>query len=462
MKTNPAAAEDAFMALRANMEAAARSVENRIIGDTRASANISAEKIRSGQDVRPPISPRIEDAKLLGGQIATQGKTYNDLWRAEWAKFRENPEFRPDVEFGGLRSGVKTTEKYEAWMKEHIDIVNTDLTFKHAELASDPFKFLRGTYYRWLETFPAELPKLASAPRVKSVGDLHVSQFSTWRDSSRRQVWGVNDFDEAGFRPYTNDLVRLVTSARLMNKEGGLEIGTKDAAKAVLDGYTSALKERGGPIAVGQHPVLRKLVAEQAETPKHYWDKLDSQLRPMKTSEVPKAAREALEAWLPRRDEPITYGQRQAGVGSLGRERFVAIQERKGNTFAAEAKAFLPSADHFHSGRDGLPFYMFVAKGGPRSADPQIGITKGFVVRRLGPEHTKVDLADVAKVADESRLLWLMGYETANIHMGTKNGATTILRDLASRDQNWLVDAAKTMAKSTNEDFKDWKKHYND
>lgn len=404
----------------------------------------------------------IEDPKLLGGQFATQGKTYNDLWRADWAKFRQNPEFRPDTEFGGLRNVVKTTDKYEAWMKDHIDIVSKDLRFKHAELASDPFKFLRGTYYRWLESFPAELPDLAKAPRVKSVGDLHVSQFSTWRDSTRRQVWGVNDFDEAGFRPYTNDLVRLVTSARLMNKEGGLDIGTKDAAKAVLDGYTTALKERGGPIAVGQHPVLQKLVREQAETPKHYWDKLESQLHPVKAKDVPNGAREALEAWLPLRDKAITYGQRQAGVGSLGRERYVAIQEHKGKTYAAEAKAFLPSADHFHSGRDGLPFYMFVAKGGPRSADPQIGITKGFVVRRLGPEHTKVDLADVAKVADESRLLWLMGYETANIHMGTKNGAPTILKDLAARDTNWLADAAKTMAKSTNEDFKDWKKHYKD
>lgn len=439
-KTNPAAAENAFMALRENVEVAARSVENRIAANT-----TNARSVES-----------------IGKQIATAGKTYGDLWRAEWIKFRENPEFRPDVEFGGLRSIVKATNKYESWMKDHIDIVGKDLKFKHAELASDPFKFLRGTYYRWAETFPAELPELASAPRVKSVGDLHVSQFSTWRDSIRRQVWGVNDFDEAGFRPYTNDLVRLVTSAKMLKKEGGLELPMKETARVVLDGYTTALNERGGTITLGQHPALKRLAAEQAETPKHFWNKLESQIQEMKAQEVPKAAREALQAALPLLDHPTIYGQRQAGVGSLGRERFVAIQEHKGHTYAAEAKAFLPSADHFLSGRDGLSFYMFTAKGGPRSPDPGIRISNGYVVRRLGPDHTKIDLADIAKVADESRVLWLMGYETANIHMSTKGGAQTILKDLATRDPNWLVDAARTMTKSTLEDFKDWKHHYKD
>lgn len=443
-KTNPAAAEEAFMVLRANIEVAARSVENRI----------NATKEHTGRNA--------SQLDTVGRETATGGKTYGDIWKAEWLKFRDNPEFRPGMEYGGLRSIVKATKKYEAWMDDHIDVVRKDLASKHAEMASDPFKFLRGTYYRWAETFPAELPELAKSPLVKSVGDLHVSQFSTWRDSIRRQVWGVNDFDEAGFRPYTNDLVRLVTSAKMLKNEGGLELGMRATAKAVLDGYTTSLKERGGTISLGQHPELRRLAAEQAESSKHYWKKLETEIEPVKAKDLPKDARIALETALPLRDYPIAFGQRQAGVGSLGRERFVAIQEYKGQTYAAEAKAFLPSADHFLSGRDGLSFYMFTAKGGPRSPDPLLRITDGYVVRRLGPEHTKIDLAHVSKVADESRVLWLMGYETANIHMSTKNGAPAILKDLAKRDPNWLVDAARTMSKSTMQDYKDWKHHHND
>ena len=30
-----------------------------------------------------------------------------------------------------------------------------------------------------------------------SVGDLHVENFGTWRDSEGRLIWGINDFDEA-------------------------------------------------------------------------------------------------------------------------------------------------------------------------------------------------------------------------------------------------------------------------
>ena len=56
---------------------------------------------------------------------------------------------------------------------------------------------------------------LARAPRALAVGDLHVENFGTWRDVEGRLIWGINDFDEAWRLPYTNDLVRLATSALL-------------------------------------------------------------------------------------------------------------------------------------------------------------------------------------------------------------------------------------------------------
>src|SRR5262245_60050822 len=106
------------------------------------------------------------------------------------------------------------TENYEAWLARLFPLHDDDLAAKHAGMADpdDPFPFLRGTYYRWAQQWPAVCGDLNGAPRVLAVGDLHVENFGTWRDSDGRLVWGVNDFDEADDLPYTQDLVRLAAS----------------------------------------------------------------------------------------------------------------------------------------------------------------------------------------------------------------------------------------------------------
>ena len=80
-------------------------------------------------------------------------------------------------------------------------------------MAQDALSFLCATFYRWAQLFPALCAKLARAPKVLGIGDLHVENYGTWRDAEGRLVWGINDFDEACPLPYTNDLVRLATSA---------------------------------------------------------------------------------------------------------------------------------------------------------------------------------------------------------------------------------------------------------
>ncbi len=69
---------------------------------------------------------------------------------------------------------------------------------------------------------------------MRAVGDLHVENFSTGRDTEGRLVWGVNDFDEVTRMPYAVDLTRLVTSAILAKRETGLALDPCDAATAVL------------------------------------------------------------------------------------------------------------------------------------------------------------------------------------------------------------------------------------
>src|SRR4030088_1237310 len=110
------------------------------------------------------------------------------------------------------RSIVEATSDYEAWLEKQTPLIKEDIAVKHAKMATDPFQFMRATFYRWCELWPELNPELAAATKVLGVVDLHIQNFGTWRDTEGRLVWGVNDFDEAWPLPYTNDLVRLPTT----------------------------------------------------------------------------------------------------------------------------------------------------------------------------------------------------------------------------------------------------------
>src|SRR5690348_6103643 len=110
-----------------------------------------------------------------------------------------------------------------------------------------PFPFLRATSYRWMQLWPEVYGEAGKAPEVLAVGDLHVENFGTWRDSEGRLIWGVNDFDEAFPLPYTQDLVRLTTSAEIAQEATALRVTSKDAAGAILEGYCKGLETGGRP-----------------------------------------------------------------------------------------------------------------------------------------------------------------------------------------------------------------------
>src|SRR6201987_5573803 len=137
----------------------------------------------------------------------------------------------------------KLTRGYEAWLAQKVPLVRADLHLKHQLMARDAFSFLRATFYRWAQLWPDICRELTGAPTVLAVGDLHVENFGTWRDAEGRLIWGVNDFDEAFALPYTNDLVRLATSAHLAISANHLVLRPADACEAMLKGYAKGLKE---------------------------------------------------------------------------------------------------------------------------------------------------------------------------------------------------------------------------
>jgi hypothetical protein len=64
----------------------------------------------------------------------------------------------------------------------------------------------------------------------------------------------------------------------------------------------------------------------------------------------------------------------------------------------------------------------------------------------------------LAAERDEARLLYSMGWETANMHFGSPQAIPEVKRDLAQRKGRWLHKASKAMCKATLADWEDWRK----
>jgi hypothetical protein len=347
---------------------------------------------------------------------------------------------------------------YERWLGHCTYLVKHDLELKHGAMAADPFQFLRATFYRWAQVWRDVCEGEARAPVVLAVGDLHVENFGTWRDIEGRLVWGINDFDEVCPMPYTIDLVRLAASAHLAIKADHLSIGLKDACDSILSGYREALERCGVPIVLGEHHHwLRQLAASQLREPVAYWQKMDA--LPTFRGKVPKGAVRALEKLLPEKHLRFRVAHRIAGLGSLGRQRFVALADWRGAKIAREAKALAPSA--YTLPWDGGPAekiqYETVLRKAVRSPDPFVHRRGRWIVRRLAPDCCRVELSALPQERDESRLLLEMGHETANVHLGTRRAARRIVADLKARKEGWLHEASARMVKALLKDWKEWK-----
>ena len=80
-----------------------------------------------------------------------------------------------------------------------------------------------------------------------------------------------------------------------------------------------------------------------------------------------------------------------------------------------------------------------------------------WLVRRLAPDCSRIELASLPKERDEARLLYDMGWETANMHFGSPAAIAKVKKDLASRKGRWLHKAAKSMHKATLKDWQQWR-----
>jgi len=352
----------------------------------------------------------------------------------------------------------KATRKYESWLRKELSVFEDDLALKAQSLTQDPFTFLRGTFYRWMQLFPDICKKAANASLVLSVGDLHAANFGTWRDAKGELIWGVNDFDEASLLPYTQDLIRLATSVELASETQRLSISLAEACEAILDGYREGLEKGGEPFVVdGDRDWLKKAYVKSEHLAEKYWERLSQ--CPDSTRELQPDVRSMLEASLPSQGLEYRLVHRQAGVGSLGRPRFTALAEWQGEFVALEAKALIPSAALWakKEQKGAEVQYEEVLVRAVRRPDPVMKVYEGWVVRGLAPDRCRIELSELGPERDETRMLHAMGWETANIHLGTRPAVRDVLEDLKARKTNWLRRSAEKMVTVTLRDWEMWK-----
>lgn len=353
---------------------------------------------------------------------------------------------------------VKATRKFENWLRDRTHILERDLQLKHRLMAQAAFPFFRATFYRWVQLWPDLCPDMAKAPHVLAVGDLHVENFGTWRDAEGRLIWGVNDFDEAYTLAYTIDLVRLAASALVAAREQHLAVKPTAVCEAILEGYSRSLQQGGRPFVLGEeHKWLRLIAEHELRDPVRFWSKMD-QLKTVR--EIPASAREALEHLMPERGLNYRVAHRVAGLGSLGRLRFVALADWHGGRIAREAKAVVPSSVYWARETANPPEILChaILCNSVRCPDPFVQVRGRWMVRRLGPHCSRVELETLRAAGDQLRLLHAMGWETANIHLGTPSAKKAIRPHLNRLKAGWLHTAAKSMLKAVLDDWNTWRK----
>ena len=350
------------------------------------------------------------------------------------------------------------TRDYESWLggKTRLDLA--EIEYKHGRMADaqDPFPFFRGTYYRWAQRWPEICADLAEAPRILAVGDLHVENFGTWRDGEGRLCWGINDYDEADELPCVHDLVRLAASVFLLKRLGILDTKFKPACAAILDGYRNSLKAGGDPFVLEEHhPELRALAMSADRDPVAFWNKLTGLLA-SPAVEPPPMAQAALLSDLPAEHVKPEFRPRpKVGMGSLGKPRYILLTEWAGGRIAREAKAVTPPSTAWATEKATPPRMAEIVARAVHAADPFYRPGEEWVVRRLGPRCSRIELGHLGGVGDLTVLLGAMGAETANVHLGSADAAA-VLRYLKKKDGGWLPAAAKAMVEATRADWKDW------
>ena len=232
----------------------------------------------------------------------------------------------------------------------------------------------------------------------------------------------------------------------------------KTICDQILRGYREHLAKGGEPyVLMEKHPQLRQMALQDLREPSRFWKRLKEKTTFVPSKKVPTSVRSAIAAISPKIKLEFRSLCSPKGLGTLGRHRFLAIGEENGGMMAREA-ILAPSALLWAEGRatpKGNVFLEKTVRSAVRCPDPYYETKKGWLVRRLAPDCSRIEISELSHHHDHALLLFCMGAETANIHLGGKKAQKRITRDLGKWPENWLLLATEKMHRLS---LADWEK----
>ena len=194
------------------------------------------------------------------------------------------------------------------------------------------------------------------------------------------------------------------------------------------------------------------MAAARLHEPEAYWEKLHA-LRDSPTA--PAGALKAIERLMPERgtqtaDCAPRRGSGQPGPGAVRGAGGLARRIDRARGEGAGAIRVRVGGERRRHGADSVS----AGARTRRSAAPtrSCKLQKRWIVRRLAPDCSRIELVALPKERDELKLLHAMGFETANVHLGSVAGRV-LAADLKQRGRDWLYRAARAMEKAVTADF---------
>ncbi len=231
-----------------------------------------------------------------------------------------------------------------------------DVIVKFDKLAGSLFSFFRGTAFLFYRDMAGED---AWMPTVLTLGDVHPENFGVMPNAHNVPIFGVNDFDEAYYAPFTWDLKRGAVGFMIgAEEEGGHgRKRQKKIARHFVEGYVDGIRgfaEKGNEIdhelRIDNAPKLIRKLIENSLEDRESWlldDYLDEFKRGFRSDEdlVPLSKRrgefqELIDRLVEERgiEPPARAGEmrvkdvamrRGQGTASLGLPRYYVLIEGK-------------------------------------------------------------------------------------------------------------------------------------
>lgn len=191
-------------------------------------------------------------------------------------------------EFVGIAMSTGSPERgsfkqVQARLNAIYNSKDADKSHQFLRAFPDLYYFLLANRKEMKETFP--VGKLQEFDGL-ILGDVHVENFGLIKSGSGTNVkfkFSVNDFDEVGQGPYYSDVLRLLTSAKMAEKDLDPKV-VKDHMKCLLKAYTAGMKgktknKKEDKCAVGKmeeenensmYPYSKNMLSAEEDAKKEY------------------------------------------------------------------------------------------------------------------------------------------------------------------------------------------------